>query len=144
MEAQPAFVRADRAVHLHSEAAVDLNAPLIVLPRHTEHDHAFRLNQALDDPRAAVFGPPLEHKVERFHDLLNRLVEFRLSRVLRPEIGNQLADKRRRGYRLVNLLHRHASERRNHTSTHDQRRTRRIPRTIAMRSWSMTTMGHVT
>ena len=47
MEAQPAFVWADDTRHLHAEAAVHMALALVILPRDTEHDHAFRLDHAL-------------------------------------------------------------------------------------------------
>ena len=48
MEAQPALVRADGAVHLDAEAAVDLDVALVVDPRHAEHDDALGLDDAFE------------------------------------------------------------------------------------------------
>ena len=79
MEPQAALVRADRAVHLDAEAAVDLHVALVVLPRHAEHHHPLGLDHPLEDLRAAVLGTTLEHEVERLDDFLHGLMELRLA-----------------------------------------------------------------
>ena len=53
VEAQPALVGADGAVHLDPEAAVDLDLALVVHPGDAEHDHALGLDDALEDLRRA-------------------------------------------------------------------------------------------
>src|SRR5208337_2569362 len=47
MEAQPALVGADGAVHLDAETAVDLNVALIVEPGNAEHEDALWLDNPL-------------------------------------------------------------------------------------------------
>ena len=91
MEAQPALVGADRAVHLDPEAAVDLDLAAVVHPRHAEHDHALGLDHALEDLGAPVLGVALEDERERFDDLLDGLVELGLRGVLRLHVLHQVA-----------------------------------------------------
>ena len=54
MKSQPTFVGADRAVHLHAEAAIDVQIACVILPGHAKHDHALRLDDSLED-----FGFPV-------------------------------------------------------------------------------------
>jgi hypothetical protein len=49
VEAQPALVGPDRAVHLDPEAAVHLDLAAIVHPRNAEHEDALRLGDPLED-----------------------------------------------------------------------------------------------
>ena len=56
VEAQAALVGTDGAVHLDPEAAVDLDAALVVEPRHAEQDHPLRLDDALEHPMMPVLG----------------------------------------------------------------------------------------
>ena len=65
MEAQPALVRADGAVHLDAESAVDLNVALIVKPRHAEHDDALGLDDSFEQTRGLIFGMLGEDQPER-------------------------------------------------------------------------------
>ena len=88
MKTEPAFVRTDRAVHLDAEPAVHLQLALIVLPRHTEYDDAFRLDDPLEDFSFAILGMLIEHRRERFDDFLHGLVKFWFGRVLRFHIGH--------------------------------------------------------
>ena len=44
------LVGTDGAVHLNSEAPVDMNLSLVIHPGNLEHDHPLRLNQPLQDP----------------------------------------------------------------------------------------------
>jgi hypothetical protein len=60
MKAQSALVRPDGAVHLDSEPAVHLHLPVIVEPRHAEHQHTLRFNHPFQDSRFLVFGVLLE------------------------------------------------------------------------------------
>jgi hypothetical protein len=68
VEAQAALVRADRAVHLDAEAAVDLDVALVVDPRHAEHHHALGLDDALEDLALAQSGALVEHRRQRGQD----------------------------------------------------------------------------
>jgi len=89
MEPQPAFVGADRAVHLDTESAVDVDVALIVLPRDAEHDHALRLDDPLEDLGLAIFRMTLENERERLDHFLDGLVKLRLRRVLRLNFSHQ-------------------------------------------------------
>ncbi len=90
VEAQAALVRADGGVHLDAETAVHLDLALVVDPGDPEHDHPFRLHQALHDLGLAVFGVALDDEGGRFHHLQDRLVELRLGRVLGLDQGDDL------------------------------------------------------
>ena len=95
MESQAAFVRADGAVHLDPVAPIDLVRAAIVLPRHAEHHDALGFDHALDDPRVAILGTPLEHQIQRFDNFLHGLVKLGLARVLRSHVRHQVAHEAR-------------------------------------------------
>ena len=82
MEAQAALVGADGAVHLDTEAAIDLDIVLVVKPRHTEHDEALGFSDALKNFCRDVFRMPLQHGAQRLEYFLHRLMKFRLGGVL--------------------------------------------------------------
>src|SRR5438552_2736188 len=86
VEAESALVRTDRAAHLDAEPAADLDVAAIVDPRDPEHHDAFRLDRALEDLRIDVARVPSERQFDRLGDLLDRLMELRLARVLRDEL----------------------------------------------------------
>ena len=67
MKSEAALVRADGAVHLDAETAVDLDLALVVHPRHAEHDDPFGLEDPLHDLRLPILGIALD-------DQRNRLV----------------------------------------------------------------------
>ncbi len=81
METQPALVRADGAVHLDTESAVDLNFSPIVKPGNAEHDYALRFGDSFEDFRRAIFWMLLQHQPKRIQNFLHCLVEFRFGRV---------------------------------------------------------------
>ena len=83
MEAEPALVGTDGAVHLDAEAAVDLNLALVVHPGHTEHDHALGFADALEDHVLLIFGILLDEGHERADDLEHGLMELGLIRIAR-------------------------------------------------------------
>ena len=89
MKTQAAFVRPDSAVHLDAEAAVHVQLTVIILPWDAEHDHAFRLDDALDNLGLSIFRMLLEHERERFDYFLDSLVEFRFARILGLHFGHQ-------------------------------------------------------
>ena len=62
VEAQATFVRADGAVHLDTEAAIDLDLALIINPRDPEGNRAFRLADALQNARSQVVGIGLKKR----------------------------------------------------------------------------------
>ena len=92
VEAQPALVRPDGAVHLDPESAVDPVRPLVVLPRHPEHEDALGLDDPLEDLRAPVFRPLLEDELKRLGNLLDRLVKLGFGRVLGLDLCHQILD----------------------------------------------------
>ena len=81
MEAQAALVGADRGVELYAEATVDLYLALVVYPRNAEHNHALRLNDAVDDTVLLQLRTSLHDRLEALEHLENRLLKFRLVRV---------------------------------------------------------------
>src|ERR1035438_4555407 len=83
METQPAFIRTDRAVHFDAEAAVDLNISLIVRPGHAEHQHAFRLDDAVQNAVRLILGMLRQYQPKRIEYLAYCLMELRLGGGLR-------------------------------------------------------------
>ena len=81
MEPQTALVRADGAVELDAEAAVDVDVALIILPGHTELDDALRLHQAVHDALFDILGAGFHHGDQGGQDLPDCLVELRLGRI---------------------------------------------------------------
>ena len=92
VEAQPALVGADRAVHLDAEAAVHADLALVVDPGDAEEDDALGLDDALEDLRVLVLRVAVEHEGERLGDLLDGLVKLGLGRVLGLDLGHQRGD----------------------------------------------------
>src|SRR5205807_965639 len=90
MKSQSAFVRPDRAVHLDPEAAIDVDLALVVLPRHPEHDHAFRLNDAFENFGFPVMRISIQHQGERLDYFLHRLVKLGFARVFGLHLGHQI------------------------------------------------------
>ena len=81
METQAALVGADGAVHLHAETAVDLHAPGIVDPRHTEDNGTLRFDHALDDGRLHVVRVGFKKRPEGAQHLFHGLMELGLVRI---------------------------------------------------------------
>ena len=92
MEAESALVGPDRAVHLDPEAPVHLDLPRVVDPGDPELDQALGLHHAVEDPRRAVLGVPLDDDGHRFDDLPDGLVEFGLVRVPRRDLVQDRLD----------------------------------------------------
>ncbi|MBG9885038.1 hypothetical protein ABE10_00240, partial [Bacillus toyonensis] len=65
MEAQPALVGAENRGELDPIAAVDLQTPGVVDPRHAEHDLSLRLDQALQHAVLPELRVLLEHRGDR-------------------------------------------------------------------------------
>src|SRR5581483_1328287 len=82
MEAQPALVGTDPAVHLDAESAIDLDISLIVKPGNAEHNDALGFYNALKNLGGSIFGMLLQHQPKRFKYFLDGLVELGLGRVL--------------------------------------------------------------
>ena len=91
MEAQAALVRADGAVHLNAESAIDLDFALIIEPRNAEHDDALGFDDALENARrpdirdAAASTSRRESKTS-----CNGLVEFGLGGILGLHLRHDL------------------------------------------------------
>ncbi len=82
MEAEAAFVGADCAVHLDTEATVDLYFALVVNPGYAEHDYALRLNDSLENLCFYIFWMLVHERDKNIHYLVNSLMELGLCRVL--------------------------------------------------------------
>ncbi len=89
VEPQAALVGADGAVHLDAEATVDADVPRVVLPGDAEHEDPLGLDDPLEDLGVGVLGMPFEDESQRFGDLLDRLMELRLGRVLGLHLRQQ-------------------------------------------------------
>ena len=89
VEAEPALVGAERAVHLHPEPPVHFDPAVVVHPRHPEQEHPLRLDDAFQDADRPVLRVPVEHHGDGFGDLAHRLVELRLRRIPGDDIGHQ-------------------------------------------------------
>ena len=87
METQATLVRADGAVELNTKATVNLDIAPIVNPRHTEHDHAFRFYQAVNDFCLDVFGVVFEHGTQRTQYFFHCLVKLIFTAVFCPYGG---------------------------------------------------------
>ena len=86
VEAEAAFVGADRAVLLDAVAAVDADLARVVHPRNAEYNNAFRLDDALENRVLFILRIRLEDRVEREEHFLGGLDELGFVRVLRLEI----------------------------------------------------------
>ena len=73
MEAQAALVGADGRVELDAVAAVHLDLAVVVHPGHAEHDHALRLNDALDQAVLFQLGAGLDDRLQAFQNFVHRL-----------------------------------------------------------------------
>src|SRR5688572_28365774 len=101
MKAQPALVRAERAVHLHAESPVDLDLATVVLPRDSEHDHPLGLHEPLDDLRPREVGTARDHEIETVEHFFDGLMEFGFGGIpgmhLRQDVHDIWRDRRARG-----------------------------------------------
>src|SRR5262245_11732536 len=81
METQPAFVRAERAVHLHAKAAVDPDLSLVVDPRDAKLNHSLRLHETLQDSGVSDLLAAIHNWPDRLQHFGNRLKKLRLVRI---------------------------------------------------------------
>lgn len=72
------LVGADGAVHLHAVAAVDLDLAFVIEPGHTENDDALGFRDAFQNFHFLQYGARHDVGSQRFGDLADGLVEFRL------------------------------------------------------------------
>ncbi len=92
MEAQAAFIRADRAVALHAEAAVDVHFSAVVHPGDAENHNALRLHNAFQDfevHQLRIFG---NIGGDAFHHLTYGLVEFVFTGVAGNDFAHETLD----------------------------------------------------
>ena len=78
MKTQSAFVRTDCRIHLHAIAAVDMGNVVIVLPRHTESYHAFRLNDSLKKFLLFILRIFFQQRYNRRENFFDCILEFDL------------------------------------------------------------------
>src|SRR5208282_2607490 len=64
MEAQSTFIGADGAVHLDTEAAVNLHFALVVKPGHAEHQDSLGLRDPFQDLGFVIFGVAFQHGLQ--------------------------------------------------------------------------------
>ena len=81
MEAQAAFVGADGGIHLHAVAPVYLNPPLVVHPRHAEHNRALGFDDAFQQAVAGVARVFVQKGFQAAEYFFHRLMEDGLARV---------------------------------------------------------------
>lgn len=92
VEAQTALVGADGAVHLDAVAAVDLDLPLVVEPRHAEDDDAFGFGDAFQNLHLPQHGTGHDVRGQRFGHLADGLVELRFCGIAGDEPVHELID----------------------------------------------------
>ena len=82
MKAKTSFVGTDCRVEFNPVPAIDLYIPLIVIPRHPEHDDTLRLNHASQDFFLSILGMISNEWNDSFGNFLHRLDELRFMRIL--------------------------------------------------------------
>ena len=91
MKADASLVWSDGAVKLYAEAFIYLNLPLIVYPWHPEQDLSLRLDNPLKKRFFAILLLVCIHdRLQRLQYFLNRLMKFRLRRILLNNLCNYL------------------------------------------------------
>ena len=83
METQATLIGAKRGIELNAEAAIHVNAPLIITPRDAEHELTFRLDNSLENRQILVFGLACNQRSQCGENLEDCLVEFTLVGVAR-------------------------------------------------------------
>ena len=89
MEADATFIRANRAVHLHAIAAVDLNLSLVVNPGHAEHDDTLWLDHSLQNFCLTIDGVGLDDRHHRLGHFLNGLMKLRFGGIFGDDVGHE-------------------------------------------------------
>ena len=83
VKTKSSLVRPDGAVELDAVPVVDLNLPLVIYPRNTEHDDTLRRRQSLQKRFSSVFLLLLlDRRAKGTQNLLHSLMELRLRRIL--------------------------------------------------------------
>src|SRR5262245_30911701 len=78
MKTQPAFVRAEGAIHLHAKASVDLDLLFVVDPRDAKLNHALRFDQALQNSGVPELLAAVDNWPDRLQHFRDRLKKLRL------------------------------------------------------------------
>src|SRR5262245_191680 len=81
MKAQPAFIRAERAVHLHSKATVNLDLSFVVDPRDAKLNHSLGFDQSLQYSGVPELLAAVDDWPDRLQHLRHRLKKLRFVRV---------------------------------------------------------------
>ena len=92
MEADTALIRADRAVTLDAEAAVDVDFSAVVHPGDTEHEHALGFHDAFQNLLIHQMGIGGYVGSHAFHHLAYGLMELFFTGVLGYDIGHDALD----------------------------------------------------
>jgi hypothetical protein len=90
MEPEPTLIGTDGVVEFHAEPAIDVNLTPVVLPWYPEDKNAIGFGHPLENLVLEVFGMLLETRNQRIDHLANRLMKFRLGRVLCDEVVHKL------------------------------------------------------
>ena len=104
MEAQTALVRADGAVHLDTETAIDLDLALIIDPGNPENNCPLRFAHALQDAGGQIVRIGFKKRPETAQDFFHGLMEFGLVRVALFQAGKEGFDGFDHGKVSANLL----------------------------------------
>src|SRR4029434_8014733 len=78
MKTQPAFVRAERAIHLHAKPAVHLDMSFVVDPRNAKLNHSLRFDQTLQNSGVSELLAAVDDWPDRLQHLGHRLKKLRL------------------------------------------------------------------
>ena len=89
MEANTALIRANSAIHLHPEAAVNLHLALIVHPGYTEHYHALGFNHTLKHFLLTHIRIRHHYGRNTLHYFANRLMKLILTGVLLNQVRHK-------------------------------------------------------
>src|SRR6185503_11484476 len=81
MKTQPAFVRAERTIHLYAKAAVHLNLSFVVNPRDAKLNHSFRFDQTLQNSGVSELLTSVDDWSNGLQHLRDSLKKLRLVRV---------------------------------------------------------------
>ena len=76
METQPAFLRAEGAVHLNAEPAVDLDLPLIIQPGYAKGDDPFGFGDSFQNRFPAILRIAVKDRLHTPDHVFQRLMEF--------------------------------------------------------------------
>jgi len=78
MKPQTAFVGTNSAVHLHPEAAIDPDLPLIIQPWYPEENNPLWFNDPFEDRFPAILRILVQNRLNGFNYFANGLMKFLL------------------------------------------------------------------